>query len=68
MNKKIAKYTTYYNKPNMTPEMLDQIIGDCYKGIPQAEVAKKYDVSVGFVSYHKRQYDKNVLTHRKEER
>lgn len=65
MKKKIVKYTTYYNKSHVTPKVLDRIIGDCYKGIPQAEVAKKHDVSVGFVSYHKRQYDKNVLTHRK---
>jgi len=56
------RYTTYFNRPDITPEVLDKMIAESWAGEIYRDIARRYKVSINFVAYVNQQYVKNVLT------
>jgi len=56
-----AKYIPILNRPDITPEIREEIVTECYKGESQADIAKRFRVTAGFVGFLKRKWDKENL-------
>lgn len=60
-NGRFTRIYSYLNRPDLTPEIRDEIVTECYRGERHADIAEKYRVSVGFVSNLKQKWDRANL-------
>lgn len=62
------KFKSYMNRPDITAKVKEKIVEECYGTKTHEEIAREFKVSVAFISFLKRKWDKENLYGQKRNR
>lgn len=54
-------FKKYMNRPDITPKIREKIVSECYGTDTYEIIAKRYNISIGFVGYLKQKWDRENL-------